>query len=581
MSNKIQQISFILLVIFVGCVKFSSNSVIIYVAFISAIILIISSIWEETHKNDSDNNNASDYKHSILKMLAAVIKADGESKECELEKVKSTIKRYYNTEREQKEAYKSFLSEIGNESDPFFRFRLSKLCLEIKRFSYASKSELIMELLAVAYADSDFNDKEIAIIKKIVAELEISETEFSSIVAIFKRKYDAKKYDAEKDYKYCILVLFAEIIKADRKKMENQVNELCIVRSAINQYYETSESQQHAYDLFISLINDENDINNVCKPINEKLTNDEKMKLISILLEIAYADDSLTSIESSIILKIAKNLNYTKNEYERIKKEFLKSHKKENSEKEESNNSYENNYSPEFCILVLLSEVMKADGNKIVCELDEVKAVITKLYKTEDSQKYALKQFQTILEQDYDIVSICNVINNNPSVISQKEIITSLFTIAFADDNFNDVEARIIQKIARHLLISNEAYNRIKLSFTRKHTKNDNENKKQKREEKNKNREGSNSYNKSNSNNSSNSNYRRNNGISVSEAYLILGVSGNMSDAEIKKAYRALAVKYHPDYAANLGDEAIRQATETMKQINVAWEVVKMARRIK
>ncbi|MCQ2190231.1 MAG: DnaJ domain-containing protein [Paludibacteraceae bacterium] len=53
------------------------------------------------------------------------------------------------------------------------------------------------------------------------------------------------------------------------------------------------------------------------------------------------------------------------------------------------------------------------------------------------------------------------------------------------------------------------------------------------------------------------------------------------SDEEIKKAYRALAVKYHPDYAANLGDEAIRQATETMKQINMAWDTVKMARGIK
>jgi DnaJ-domain-containing protein 1 len=42
-----------------------------------------------------------------------------------------------------------------------------------------------------------------------------------------------------------------------------------------------------------------------------------------------------------------------------------------------------------------------------------------------------------------------------------------------------------------------------------------------------------------------------------------------------------LAIKYHPDNAANLGDEAIRQATESMKQINEAWEVVKMARGIK
>ena len=63
--------------------------------------------------------------------------------------------------------------------------------------------------------------------------------------------------------------------------------------------------------------------------------------------------------------------------------------------------------------------------------------------------------------------------------------------------------------------------------------------------------------------------------------YDILGVSKNASENDIKKAYRALAIKYHPDNAANLGDEAIRQATESMKQINEAWEVVKMARGIK
>ncbi|MCQ2189228.1 MAG: DnaJ domain-containing protein [Paludibacteraceae bacterium] len=69
--------------------------------------------------------------------------------------------------------------------------------------------------------------------------------------------------------------------------------------------------------------------------------------------------------------------------------------------------------------------------------------------------------------------------------------------------------------------------------------------------------------------------------MSEEDAYIILGIEKSDSDAEIKKAYRSLAVKCHPDNASSLGDEAIRQATETMKQINVAWDVVKMARGIK
>ena len=64
----------------------------------------------------------------------------------------------------------------------------------------------------------------------------------------------------------------------------------------------------------------------------------------------------------------------------------------------------------------------------------------------------------------------------------------------------------------------------------------------------------------------------------MNNAYDILGVAGDASDAEVKKAYRVLAMMYHPDKFSSLGDEAVRQATESMKQINAAWNVVKETR---
>ena len=51
--------------------------------------------------------------------------------------------------------------------------------------------------------------------------------------------------------------------------------------------------------------------------------------------------------------------------------------------------------------------------------------------------------------------------------------------------------------------------------------------------------------------------------------YEVRGVSKTATDAEIKKAYRKLAMKYHPDY--NPGD---KEAEEKFKEINEANEVL-------
>ena len=56
----------------------------------------------------------------------------------------------------------------------------------------------------------------------------------------------------------------------------------------------------------------------------------------------------------------------------------------------------------------------------------------------------------------------------------------------------------------------------------------------------------------------------------IEDPYKVLGVSPDASDEEIKKAYRALAKKYHPD--RNPGDE---EAAKKMQQVNAAYEQIK------
>ena len=237
-----------------------------------------------------------------------------------------------------------------------------------------------------------------------------------------------------------------------------------------------------------------------------------------------------------------------------------------------------------YCLLSLYARVMKADGKQMVCELDKIKETIYRYNKTIEQQIEALKEFRAILKSTPNWEEVYDTVNRRLNYVAKSELVMELLALAYSDEDFSTVEENVIKEIARNLNFSNEKYKSIYTIFLKKYeSQKYKANNKNEKSEKNHNKsDNSKKQSKSNeSKNSSNSQSKNKNRISVSEAYDILGVSGDFSDVEVKKAYRALAIKYHPDNASNLGDEAIRQATETMKQINMAWETVKMARGIR
>ncbi len=60
------------------------------------------------------------------------------------------------------------------------------------------------------------------------------------------------------------------------------------------------------------------------------------------------------------------------------------------------------------------------------------------------------------------------------------------------------------------------------------------------------------------------------------DPYTVLGVAKNASAEEIKKAYRQLVTKYHPDKVNHLGDEFKELAEKRFKEIQKAYQDLKI-----
>lgn len=187
-------------------------------------------------------------------------------------------------------------------------------------------------------------------------------------------------------------------------------------------------------------------------------------------------------------------------------------------------------------LLVLIACVMNADGRPQKKELDVVKRFLLANFGEEGALE-ALQILKKLLKQPIDDVQVARQINQYMNYSGKLELVHLLFEIAFADGVENPYEIQVIQRIAWNLGVSTVDFNSLKAPYTR--TKD------------------------------------------INWAYTTLGIKPSATDSEIKKAYREMAKKYHPDTVANLGEDIKKKATEKFRAVNEAYEELKRQRGFK
>jgi DnaJ like chaperone protein len=64
----------------------------------------------------------------------------------------------------------------------------------------------------------------------------------------------------------------------------------------------------------------------------------------------------------------------------------------------------------------------------------------------------------------------------------------------------------------------------------------------------------------------------------VNSDYKVLGIESNATEEEIKKAYRQMAIRYHPDKVIHMGEEYQKGAKEKFQKIQEAYENIKKSK---
>jgi hypothetical protein len=179
---------------------------------------------------------------------------------------------------------------------------------------------------------------------------------------------------------------------------------------------------------------------------------------------------------------------------------------------------------------------------------EEISYYVLNLFKSYNSD-HTKTLFKTYFSQNNDL-KINSVKLINTSIEAKEFLMISLFEIASKDRLLSIEEERLIGYIGAYMRFPKVTYQKIKQSYVKSGLK---EERKLIEEE-----------------------YRKKltESFLPYNAYKILGVTPNITKDQLKKIYRKLAKKYHPDKYHGQGQKIIDKAEEKFQKITEAYEII-------
>ena len=177
-------------------------------------------------------------------------------------------------------------------------------------------------------------------------------------------------------------------------------------------------------------------------------------------------------------------------------------------------------------LLVLSAAVIKADGKTTSQELSTLRSFFARNFGPQAGNE-AEEIVKEILSKDFNLYEVCSQIRSCMDYSQRLQLYHYLVSLG-ACDGLHQREVDILETIATYIGLSKTEVDSIFAQFRP----------------------------------SNDSNYR------------ILEISPDATNDEVKKAYRKMAVKYHPDKVATLGEDVQKAAEEKFKAISQAYEAI-------